>query len=73
MVQQQEYPVRVLFESGEWSVVRIVTSMVYSYHVPCGNSLIPGTHWDTTLCFRCNLPVPEGIQALVALHNWEKV
>ena len=62
---------RVLFESGDWSVVRISTSNVYAYNVPCSNSLIPGGRGDNnTLCFSCNMLAPEGIQALVALHNW---
>jgi len=61
-----------LFVDGDWSVIRLVTKNVYAHHNPCDNSLISAVmSFDSiNTCYRCDIPIPKGIQGLVVLHNW---
>ena len=68
---------RSLFQLGDWHLVKSGYPMpgntVYAIHTDCAP-----TQWNVRdrraeMCFRCGDPVPDEIQALVALHHWDDV
>ena len=71
MVQQQEYTVRVLFEIAGWQIRQLSPTAggVYVVHMKCE----PYAYYANRVhCACCNKPIPESIQALVVLHDWEE-
>ena len=65
---------KTIFTDGDWCVRRSdLTVNVYAHHTPCDNTMISAvlTNDPFDVCYVCKTTVPEGIHALVLLHNWE--
>ena len=78
MVQQQEHSMRgaskveIVFRYGNWNLVRISTSNIYAHHIKCDEIMVwPKPNKSSSTCFACNALIPDEIQALAALNNWE--
>jgi len=66
----------VLMELGEWVLIIPVSNkeiQSYPIHIPCESGCTgtdrPGHHIPR--CYLCSERVPDEIEALYVLHNWE--
>ena len=69
MVQQQEYPMKVLFEKAGWQIRQLSdeTDMVYMVHTKCE----PYAYYTNLFkCAACKAQAPKSIETLVVLYNW---
>jgi len=70
MVQQQEHSMRVLFEKDGWEIRQLSPTAdgVYGAHTQCS----PYAYYvHLYKCDSCEVPTPDGIQALARLCNWK--
>ena len=62
----------IVFRYGNWNLVRISTSNIYAHHIKCDETMVwPEPNKVTSECFKCRVHIPDEIQALATLNNWE--
>ena len=59
---------RVLFEDNGWQIISYDTDLVYLLHEDCAAYVLLQSIKKG--CTVCRNSAPEGMQALVILHNW---
>jgi hypothetical protein len=72
----------VVFQAEGWAIARYTDHMlrgypgVHAHHIGCNVGTVATLHWERwerQICSNCGVPVPEGIVALVLLHDWDKL